>query len=67
MILVTNRNIIEQENVENRFGNTFNSKGPDELRLAEVTRGNGEWKMEIAKEGGDIPPSEQMFVKLQKK
>ncbi len=67
MILITNRNILHDENVEKRFGSTFNEKGPDELRMAEVTKVRGKWQMEIATEGDQMLPSEKLFLGLQKR
>jgi esterase/lipase superfamily enzyme len=68
MILVTNRNIIQGKKVEKCFGDTFNAKGSDELRLAEVTRTKKKWKMVLAQEGnGGTLPSERIFLDLQKK
>lgn len=67
MILVTNRNVISGGSVEKSFGDTFNIKGPDELRLAEVTKAKGKWKIAVEKEGGKVSPSEKVFLSLQEK
>lgn len=69
MILVSNRNILSGKSVEKCFGDTFNAKGPDELRLAEVRKSGKKWKMELASEGGAKKklPSEEFFLRLQKR
>ena len=69
MIIVTNRNVLTKASGEICFGDTFNEKGPDELRLAEVTRVGNKWKWELARERNNqkITPSEVFFKRLQKK
>lgn len=67
MILITNRNIVREASVvEESFGENFNEKGPDELRIAEVAKAKGKWKMNISKEQDKSFPSEKIFLKLQK-
>jgi len=70
MIIVTNRNLQPKKNPKERFGPHFNTKGPQELRLAEASKIRGKWKMNVVedriKQGGKgILASEYVFRKLQ--
>jgi hypothetical protein len=48
MYIVTNREILEEESGLAQFGPKPNAKGPNELRVARVTRGaNGRFRVEI--------------------
>ena len=70
MFIVTNRNIQPKEPPERRFGETFNEKGPTELRLAEASKVDGEWQLEIfpdqmSYQDQQIPASEVIFLREQ--
>lgn len=47
MFLITNRCIDETLKTVEAFGDTFNPKGPLELRVAEATRENGKWRIDF--------------------
>lgn len=70
MIIITNRNLQEQESPERRFGENFNVNGPTELRLAEANKVDGEWQVEIFPDrlpyqGQEMPASEVIFLREQ--
>ena len=72
MLIVTNRNLQSSSSVEELFGPGFNEKGPDELRLASVTKTRGKWKVDIHDdtveyEGTRMHASEQQFLLMQKR
>lgn len=70
--LITNRNVIKSKNgKETGFGEVFNEKAPDELRLAVVTGNAKDWTMRIIEEpdednssGKEEHPSKTLFNKL---
>ncbi|MGB7440647.1 MAG: alpha/beta hydrolase [Coleofasciculaceae cyanobacterium] len=47
MFVVTNRNLQTDESPEKRFGETFNDRGPNELRIAEAQKVGGVWQVEV--------------------
>jgi len=47
MYVVTNRNLQPDESPERRFGEHFNERGPNELRLAEARKVGASWQVEI--------------------
>ncbi|MCH7650795.1 MAG: alpha/beta hydrolase [Nitrospinae bacterium] len=78
--IVTNRNVLySKNNKEIGFGINFNSKAPDELRLAKVTGTPKNWKIKIFPESSNKnslgkttspaipPPSEKIFIDLLKR
>jgi esterase/lipase superfamily enzyme len=70
MFIVTNRNIRENEPPERKFGETFNEKGPTELRLAEANKVEGQWQLEIFPDrmfyqNQEMPASEVIFIREQ--
>jgi|JYMV01.1.fsa_nt_gi esterase/lipase superfamily enzyme len=50
MFIFTNRNLQEDEEGFDQFGDLVNPKGPNELRVVEVTRDNGDWTVDILNE-----------------
>ncbi|MCP4605264.1 MAG: alpha/beta hydrolase [Proteobacteria bacterium] len=71
MFVITNRNLTNSRKPEKKFGGKFNPDGPEIIRLAEATKKNGKWRINIMKEPENMDetgcPSESMFLKLQKK
>jgi len=45
MYVITNREVLERKTGLDRFGKRVNPKGPNELRLFEVTRSAGDWRV----------------------
>lgn len=57
MYIVTNREILENEKGLSQFGSKPNAKGPNELRVAEVTKtANGQFRVQILPD--ELPKSE---------
>ncbi len=75
MIIITNRNVQEGENPEERFGCSFNNDNPDELRLATANKKDGKWEVGIIDDHFDATSenekgefgSERVFRELQLK
>lgn len=70
MYVITNRNLQPNARPEERFGPGFNSEGPNELRLAEVTKEDDRWRVEILEdrtvyEGVEMWASEAAFLRAQ--
>ncbi len=70
MFVVTNRNLQPNEPPEKRFGETFNAKGPNELRLAEAKKVGGSWQVnvlpdKITYQGEEMWASEVAFLQVQ--
>ncbi|MDJ0580954.1 alpha/beta hydrolase [Crocosphaera sp.] len=70
MIIVTNRNLQEQESPDKKFGENFNENGPTELRVAEANKIDGQWQVEIfpdqlSYQGTEMPASEVIFLREQ--
>ena len=71
MIIITNRNLQYKKPPEQRFGQRFNRKGPDELRIATAEKHDGQWKVDIYRESISDKAdqqriaSEHVFLKLQ--
>ena len=73
MLIITNRNIY-RSNFRNgtgnhkAFGDSFNRKGANEVRLAYAAKVNGEWQIELVKEPPRINakniPSKKIFDQL---
>ena len=76
MLIVTNRNI-NSSNFQNgigdhnAFGDSVNSKGPNEVRLAMAEKVDGKWKVELIKEPSKITenniPSRKEFSRIRDK
>ncbi len=47
MFVVTNRDLLENSRTSAAFGAGFNRKGPHELRMAEIGRARGRWKVRV--------------------
>jgi len=56
MFVVTNRNLEPERKGLEQFGPRVNSRGPNELRMVEVTRARGGWKVEIVPDKLDDDP-----------
>ena len=72
MYVVTNRNLQPNESPDKRFGPSFNELGPNELRLAEVSKNDGRWHVDILDDrttydGQEMWASEAAFLKAQKR
>ncbi|MEO0869361.1 MAG: alpha/beta hydrolase [Cyanobacteria bacterium J06642_11] len=72
MYVVTNRNLQPNARPEERFGATFNQKGPHELRLAEAQKVGDRWQVNILEDrvnhnGEDMWASEAAFLKTQQR
>ncbi|MBX2862267.1 MAG: alpha/beta hydrolase [Leptolyngbyaceae cyanobacterium MAG.088] len=72
MYVVTNRNLQQEERPEEPFGAGFNKKGPNELRLAEVSKVGNKWQIDILKDrttynGEEMWASEAAFLQAQKR
>lgn len=73
MLIITNRNINKSNfkngvGDHNAFGDGVNSKGPNEVRLAEAEKVGGKWQVKLVKEPSKITvnniPSKKMFDKM---
>jgi len=64
--LISNRNVIKsRNNKEIGFGDMFNEKAPDELRLAKVTGTAKKWSLEMTHESkSGNNPSQKLFIEL---
>lgn len=72
MYVVTNRNLQPNASPEERFGATFNRKGPNELRLAEAQKVDDRWQVDILDDritynGEEMWASEAAFLKVQQR
>lgn len=72
MYIVTNRNLQPDGPPTERFGETFNEKGPNELRLAEAKKVGRNWKVailddEVEHNGEAMWASEFAFLTLQER
>lgn len=74
MLVVTNRNLQENDETLKRFGVKFNSEGSDELRLAKVSLSGNEWSVDVVEDvvrddtnGDSTFASEREFIGLQKR
>ncbi|MEO0535527.1 MAG: alpha/beta hydrolase [Cyanobacteria bacterium P01_A01_bin.123] len=72
MYVVTNRNLQPNERPERRFGPSFNQLGPNELRLAEANKVNGNWQVNILEDrmaygGQEMWASEAAFLTAQQR
>lgn len=72
MYVITNRNLQPNEPPEKRFGKKFNEVDPSELRLAEVDKVDGSWRVNILPDretyqGQNMFASEAAFLKTQKR
>lgn len=76
MLIITNRNI-KKSNFKNgvgdhkAFGDSVNSKGPNEVRLATAEKDNGKWKVKLIKEPSVLTknniPSRKEFLAIREK
>jgi len=73
MIVVTNRNILPDHLedavfCERCFGDGFNEKGPDELRLARAEREDGKWRLSLQEDQtAGVFASESEFLALRER
>ena len=76
MLIITNRNINKPNfkkgvGDHGAFGDSVNSKGPNEVRIATANKVNGKWQVKLIKEPPVITkkaiPSQKEFLKLRKK
>ncbi|MDO6613726.1 alpha/beta hydrolase [Shewanella sp. 1_MG-2023] len=76
MLIITNRNINKSNFIDgigdhNAFGDRVNSKGPNEVRLANAEKVDGKWQVILIKEPSVITenniPSQKQFLKLRDK
>jgi len=76
MLIITNRNINTKNFVNGigdhrAFGDSVNSKGPNEVRLATAEKIAGKWNVKLIKEPKAISstniPSQKQFLKLREK
>ncbi|MBF0349463.1 MAG: alpha/beta hydrolase [SAR324 cluster bacterium] len=73
MIVVSNRNLQPKHPPLERFGSGFNSKGPDELRVAKAWKESNSWQVEILPDtmrgasGKRITASESVFLETQER
>jgi esterase/lipase superfamily enzyme len=70
MYVVTNRNLQLNEAPEKRFGENFNSLGPNELRLVKADKVNGKWQVDVLPDrvsyaGQDMLASEAVYLQTQ--
>ena len=72
MYVVTNRNLQPNERPDKRFGPSFNQLGPNELRLAEANKIDGNWQVDILADrmvydGQEMWASEAAFLTAQQR
>lgn len=70
MYVVTNRNLQPNAEPRHRFGPNFNELGPNELRLAEANKIDGQWQVNILEDrmtydGREMWASEAAFLMAQ--
>jgi len=79
MLVVTNRNLLPAHTADDTFkdrcfGDTFNARGPDELRLAHARMVDNRWRVTLIREAEDVNrssrvmlPSERAFLRTQRR
>ncbi len=72
MIIITNRNLEKRARKDEKvFGEHFNEKGCNEIRLATATKKGRRWKVDILVEPQDLEeenrPSKALFYEMQQK